>query len=188
MRRRDGAEAVVLWGGGDLISIPERVIAGMPLKFSVRVDETVAPGWGMSFFLRGGGALDCSGVPDGDEFFFSLDTTGLPPGTYWYSLRGVSGDSVEELASGAIEVCPDIASMETYDGRSHARRVLDAIEAVLEQRATHDQQSYSIQTSLGMRQLSRVPLDELLRLRKIYTVECRRESGKPIGRRVRVWI
>jgi hypothetical protein len=36
------------------------------------------------------------------------------------------------------------AQVDGYDGRDHVRRVLDAIEAVIENRATIDQQHYQI--------------------------------------------
>jgi hypothetical protein len=51
--------------------------------------------------------------------------------------------------------------------RTHAKRVLDAIEAVLENRANLDQQSYTVE---GKR-LDRTPISELLKLRREYQAE-----------------
>lgn len=64
------------------------------------------------------------------------------------------------------------------DPRSHARKVLDAIEAVIEGRATKDQESYTI----GDRSLSRTPIPELLQLRKEYQAEVRVENLKEAAR------
>jgi len=64
---------------------------------------------------------------------------------------------------GAWEVVADRANA-TTDPRTHAKIVLDAIEAVLETRATRDQASYSI----AGRSLSRMPVGELLSLRNYY--------------------
>lgn len=59
------------------------------------------------------------------------------------------------------------------DTRSHARKVLDAIRAVLENRATLDQQQYQIQG----RSLTRTPIEELLKFRQLYEAEVRREDS-----------
>ena len=47
--------------------------------------------------------------------------------------------------AGALEIVADIAGMtEGHDPRAHAEKVLEAIEAVIEKRATKDQESYTI--------------------------------------------
>jgi hypothetical protein len=56
------------------------------------------------------------------------------------------------------------------DDRSHARKVLDAIEAVIENRATLDQQEYTI----GSRHLKRMTVAELIEFRDKYRGESRR--------------
>ena len=57
------------------------------------------------------------------------------------------------------------------DVRSHAKKVLDAIEAVLENRASQDQMSYSI----AGRSLSRMSIDDLMTFRNRYRAEYLRE-------------
>ena len=57
----------------------------------------------------------------------------------------------------------------------HVRRVIDAIEAVIERRATKDQKSYSIDG----RSLERTPIDELLLLRDRYRAEWQRLLASP---------
>ncbi len=56
------------------------------------------------------------------------------------------------------------ASSTGYDDRTHVKKTLDAIEAVIEGRASIDQQSYTI---MG-RSLVRMKVDELLALRDKY--------------------
>ena len=70
---------------------------------------------------------------------------------------------------------------------THATRVLAAIEAVLERRATKDQESYTIDG----RSLSRTPISELLLLRNLYRREVQLEAqaenvaaGKANGRMI----
>lgn len=64
---------------------------------------------------------------------------------------------------GTFEVIADRDNA-TTDPRSHIKIVLDAIQAVIEGRATKDQESYSIQG----RSLSRTSIEDLLMLRDRY--------------------
>ena len=76
-----------------------------------------------------------------------------------------------ELESGQIKIKPDLATLDAgHDGRDHLQRTRDAIEAVLEKRATLDQERYKINN----RELVRTPISELLTLRDRYRSELRR--------------
>ena len=75
--------------------------------------------------------------------------------------------SVDE---GRTEVVVNFANTNA-DVRSHAKKVLDAIEAVLENRASQDQMSYSI----AGRSLSRMSIDDLMTFRNRYRAEYLRE-------------
>ena len=58
-----------------------------------------------------------------------------------------------------------------YDNRSHVKKVLDALEATLENKASQDQLSYSI----AGRSLSRLSPTELIQWRDRYREEYNRE-------------
>lgn len=64
--------------------------------------------------------------------------------------------------------------LSNIDPRSHAKVVLEAIEATIERRATKDQQSYTI----NGRTLARTPIEELMVLRDRYRDEVRQEETK----------
>ncbi len=112
------------------------------------------------------------------------------PGTYtWqaYITRTSDGERIT-VDSGTFEVLANRATA-TSDPRSHARIVLDAVEAVIEGRASKDQQSYSI----GGRSLARTPITDLLLLRNQYKTEVNREkiaeriaNGLDAGNTIRV--
>lgn len=113
------------------------------------------------------------------------------PGRYKWSLVATKvADSTRTTAEdGRVEIVMDPAAAGRADRRTHARKVLDAIEAVIEGRASQDQQSYA----LSGRSLSRTPIPELLVLRDRYKAEVKREeraeriaSGLPAGGRVMV--
>jgi hypothetical protein len=89
------------------------------------------------------------------------------------------------VGTGTLSVRPSFAV--ATDGRTHARKVLDAIEAVIEGRATSEVAEYQI----AGRELRYIPIPELLQLRDKYRGEVLREDaasraarGLPDPRRV----
>jgi hypothetical protein len=75
------------------------------------------------------------------------------------------------------------------DTRSHARKVLDAIEAAIEGRAGDTVQSYTI----GGRQINKMSADELIKWRNYYLAQvqteddaARLENGLPAQNTIRV--
>jgi hypothetical protein len=75
------------------------------------------------------------------------------------------------IDEGTWEVEPNRVTANT-DPRGHVKKVLDAIEATIEGRASKDQESYSIQG----RSLSRTPIADLILLRGKYKAEFVREQ------------
>ena len=90
---------------------------------------------------------------------------------------------------GECTILPNPATTTTYDARSHARKVLDAIEAVLEGKATADVAEYTI----GGRALKKMPVADLLKWRQRYASEVAAEdiraklaAGLGGGRKIQV--
>ncbi len=172
--------------------IPENVVAGTTLEIVLTLTAFPAPEWAATLMLRGPQAIDLLGVYDGTQHRLSAAaaaTASWSPGLYVWALRATRGAEVVQVDSGEIRVSPDIAGLAAgHDGRSHAARVVAAIEAVLENRATLDQQKYTINN----RELWRTPIPELLLLRDRYRAELRREqqAGRKgqslLGRQVKV--
>lgn len=141
--------------------------------------------------MRGPIAINLAATIDGDEFVFSADastTATWAAGDYWYSVRVTSGSAVQELESGQVTVLPDMAAASSgYDGRTQAEIALAAIEAVLANRATKDQDRYRINN----RELYRTSISDLLKLRDFYRDLVNREraakcGSNPFGRKLRV--
>lgn len=102
----------------------------------------------------------------------SATTAGYSAGTYAWQLYVTRTSDSQRLsvARGTWTVIANL-SASTADPRSHVKKVLDAIEAVIESRATVDQMAYTIQG----RSLSRTPITDLLMLRDKYRAEYWRE-------------
>jgi len=111
-----------------------------------------------------------------DEYIIEAsNTTSYTAGEYnWISYITRSSDSARiKLSEGFTEIQQNYATT-TSSVRSHAKKVLDAIEAVIENRATMDQSSMSI----AGRSLSRLTIDELLQFRDRYKAEYLKEVKK----------
>lgn len=79
---------------------------------------------------------------------------------------------------GQLKIYADPAlTAQGFDSRSHARKTLEAIEAVIEGRATKDQEEYTI----GGRALKRTPIEELVKLRGRYKAEVAGEEMRAGG-------
>lgn len=103
----------------------------------------------------------------------SAVTAAKTPGRYHFQAYITRNSDSQRISirSGSINIKAN-ADESTSDTRSHARKVLDAIEAVLESRASKDQESYTI----NGRSLARTPIADLLKLRDVYRAETRREE------------
>jgi hypothetical protein len=96
----------------------------------------------------------------------------VPPGTYSWIARAVLGSVKVVIAEGTLTVRPDPADG-AYDGRTFARRALDSVEAVMENRATEDHLSMSI----AGRSISLMSPEELLRVRNALRAEVRSDEN-----------
>lgn len=105
----------------------------------------------------------------------STNTTSYAKGEYnWIAYITRSSDSARiKISEGFTEIQDNYATT-TNSVRSHAKKVLDAIEAVIENRATMDQSSMSI----AGRSLSRLTVDELMTFRDRYKTEYLKEIKK----------
>lgn len=120
-------------------------------------------------------------------------TAAYPPGKYSWWLYAVKSGEKWPIRSGYIEITPDPTS-EGYDTRSHARICLDAIEALLQDKAlSGDMSSLSIQTGQGSRSITALTYEELLSARSRYQREVANEeaaealaNGESSGKTIRV--
>lgn len=162
--------------------LPATITAG--LSFSVLADLSAypAPEWALVLHLRGPKAINLEATADGSAHRFAADaatTASWTAGEYWYALRAKKGADVLEIERGTVRVLPDmVAAGDGYDGRSQAQIALAAIDAVLQNRATIDQERYRINN----RELYRTPIADLLKLRSFYVEQVRREQCGSRGR------
>jgi predicted lipoprotein len=150
-----------------------------------------APDWTIKAHLRGPAVINLTATGDGDTHVLSEAsgvTSGFAPGRYVATVRASDGTDTFEIEAGELEIEADVASIDSaHDPRKHAEKVLAAIEAVLEKRATKDQESYTI----NGRSLTRTSIADLLELHKTYKAEVAKMKGNSqhkrlVRRKVRV--
>lgn len=153
--------------------IPAALVAGDTWRWSdaAAFASHPPPEWTLRYVLRpvGGGAAITIQAAAVDGCYTLTHpatlTATVPPGAFeWTALAYADpGDDRAWLASGRVTILPDPATA-TGSLRSAAERILEAISATLEGRATKDADSYSIEG----RSITRTPLPDLLRLQAVY--------------------
>lgn len=158
--------------------IPTRIVAGDSVSFLWTNTDYPAPTWSSAWRLVGAGvALDMVETAEGTGHRVTA-TAAATAALAVTSARGLPCTLFGIVSSGATRATVYRASClllpnpltSTGDQRGHAATTLAAIEALLEGRATKDQQSYRI----GDRELARIPIPELLALRDYYQREVQR--------------
>lgn len=164
------------------IEIPTEATAGLTFRASVNDDLHAAPDWSLSLHLRGPAAIDLMADSDGGEHSFTVpasETAAWAPGRYWWAIRATNGADVEEIERGDVAIAPDMLAAPSFDGRSDAEKAFEAINAVLGKRATIDQERYRINN----RELYRMSVSDLLKLRTFYAAQVRKERNRKSGSR-----
>ena len=171
--------------------LPRRISAGITFDTTATLTAYPAGVWSLSVILRGAGSITIAATAEGQVTHrlkvAASETAEWLPGQYWYSARVTDGENIVEVDSGEIEITPNLAAEESgFSGLTHAQRTLAAIEAVLEKRASRDQERYTINN----RELWRTPIADLLTLRDRYRAQVRMEQkakrGNLFGSAVRV--
>ena len=92
----------------------------------------------------------------------------------WYAFITRTSDSQRVAVDNGMTTLVANFADTNADLRTHAKKVLDAVQAVIENRATIDQSSFSI----AGRSLSRMSIDELFTVRDRYRAEYNEEVKK----------
>lgn len=162
------------------------IVIGDTLDFETSVpDYPNTDGWTLNYRLllleSAGTAISftAGGTPVDDPLGYRVQlapatTAAWTTGTYaWNSYLTKTGARYT-VESGQVVLLPDPAvATAPRDNRSHAKKVLAAIEAVLEGRASKDQEEYTIKD----RSLKRTPIPDLIALRQLYQREVAKENA-----------
>lgn len=139
-----------------------------------------APTWSLKYqFKNATQHFEINATTDGTNFAISVakaTTAGYTAGAYSWVAYVTDGTSQYEVDRGRITVLASysLASPAALDDRSHARKVLEALEATIEGKATKDQMEYTI----GSRSIKRMSATDLVTWRNHYRAEVFAEDNK----------
>lgn len=153
-------------------AMPSSMVAGdsLTVEFgSASTDYPASQGWSAALVLvpeAGGTPLSIACTSGATSWIAQITPTqsaALAAGVYVYSLRASKSGERKTILKGSIDVLPDLVA--NTDQRSKYQRILDAIDAVLENRASSS--DLRVQFEDG-REIERVPHADLIKLREYY--------------------
>jgi hypothetical protein len=155
---------------------PDTLIAGDTAKWLITLpDYPATDGWALSYKLaNAANTITFAAGASGSDHLVTVaatTTAGWQPGYYiWRSQVSKAGE-VFTVSTGSVTIAPALGS--ATDARSHARKVLDTVEAYLENPANMAAARYQI----NGRELFRYGIPDLLALRSRYQAEVAREKA-----------
>lgn len=160
---------------------PQEFTAGDKIQWKRDLTDYPAnAGWVLTYVaINAAAKISITAAASGADHLVTIaatDSAAYGAGNYKWQAYVTNGTDRRNIESGTFKVLPNYAAGSTtvLDTRSHAKKVLDAIEAVLEGKATSDQQQYTIEG----RSLTRIPWPELMTMRDKYRAEYQRELNK----------
>lgn len=156
---------------------PREFVSGDTVKWSRSIDGKAAnDGWVLVYSFRGNGVeYDYTATADGTTFELEIlpaESALLAAGDY--TVAGYVAKAGERFTvfEGRMSVKANLFTAgATFDGRSHVKKVLDAIEAVLENRASKE----ILTTNIEGVSISNIPHGELMQLREKYLAYYKQE-------------
>lgn len=166
-------------------SVPTKFSKGESLSWEKSFSLYPATDWTLIYYFRGAGTgFDAAATADGTNFLVTIAktvTAAMTAGNYSFQAFVEKDDEKICVDAGDVIVTQGFASLETsetLDNRSQVKKILDAIDATIEGKASLDQLEYEI----GNRRLRRYAMDDLLKLRdtyaKLYAAEIRAEKAR----------
>lgn len=165
---------------------PSEIVSGDTVKWTKSLTDYLPATWTLVYSLvpqfvdAAGDAINPTTVTatdNGDSThavtISAATSDGLAAGDYLLVGRVNNGTEYYVVERRNLLVKPDPTDT-SFDARSHVKKVLDAIDAVIEGKASKDQEA----TSVEGRSLSRYPWGDLLKLRDKYAALYQREQDQ----------
>lgn len=174
---------------------PQYLVAGDSWQWSrPATTHGAAQDWTLNYKFIGANG-NVTFTADGSSGRYEVNTlpsltASLRPGDYSWQAWVTNGGERHTVARGYCEVEENFETAEFNESKlPNSKKVLDAIDALLANKATKDQSSMS----MAGRSISRLTPDELLRWRRVYAqqwkedqIKARRRSGQPASRKTRM--
>lgn len=172
-----------------LSNIPAKITAGESVSWSITLgDFPASDGWAVTYTLvKSDAQIQIVSAASGDAHLIEIPfatTAAYDAGEYHYQAHVSNAVERYQVGEGIVEILPDFATKTSgHDGRSHVKKVLDALEAVIENRASKTQM---VQEIAGV-QIQHMTTDQIITLRDKYFSKYMREcatAGRGKTRRI----
>ena len=170
--------------------IPTSLQVGLTWEWDASFSDYPASTYTLVYTLiNSASKITVTAAADVDDYSVDVapaTTAAYTAGTYAYQATVADGTDTHLVASGSIEITPSFSAATTLDTRSHVKKVLDALEATIEGKATVDQQLVMV----GGRQIMSWSPTEMMRFRDHYRAEYTAEqmaaAGNGSNRKIKV--
>lgn len=156
---------------------PTSLRAGDTIQWSRSLADYPASSWTLSYTLINAAAkITFTAAASGTDYLVTVAAaTSANYAAGWYDWQAVvtKGTEKHTVGFGRLEILPNLAGATTYDNRSHAQVMLDAIESTLEGKASNDQLDL-LSATFGNHTFTRNP-EFLLKYRDRYRSEVNAE-------------
>lgn len=156
---------------------PTTIRAGDFLSWTKSLPEHPADaGWSLTYTLiNASSKITINASASGADHLVSVPaaTTGsYTAANYTWMARVTKGSEVYTVDQGSLTVLPNLAALSTYDGRSHAKVMVEAIEAAIQGRAS----AMQLRMSINNRSIEFLSPTELIKWLSFYRAEVAKEA------------
>jgi len=145
----------------------------------ISTDYPASKGWSLQYTINGPYTANAMATANGDNYALSIPsstTSNWPAGDYFFSILVRLNNERHTLAQGPLKILPNLASGALVDARSHNRKMLDAIRAFQEKKATGEQMDILKSAFMG-RSVERISTADLLSLEQQYQAKVTAEEN-----------
>lgn len=160
---------------------PQQLTAGDSISWKISLaDYPASQGWYLKYcLLSSNGKIDIQSAADGDDHLVIITaatSAAWVAGTYTMQRMVTNDTDRYTLDTRTVQILADLsAATGATDTRTQARRALDAINAVLEGRASRSDAEYEVTSGGATRKLKSLTAEQLLTLQQHYTLIVWRE-------------
>lgn len=156
---------------------PTTIRAGDFLSWTKTLaDYPASAGWSLVYTLiNGSSKITINASASGADHLVSvsaLSSAAYAAGSYSWMARVTKATEVYTVDTGSMQVLPNLAALTTFDGRSHAKVMVEAIEAAIQGRAS----SVQLRMAINNRSIEYLSPTELIKWLSFYRAEVAKEA------------
>lgn len=166
---------------------PTTIRAGDLVSWSKSLaDYPANDGWTLVYTLINGSTkLTINASASGADHLVSVaavTSAAYTAGSYSWMARVTKGAEIYTVDTGSMQILPNLAALTTFDGRSHAKVMVEAIEAAIQGRAS----SVQLRMAINNRSIEYLSPTELIKWLSFYRAEVAKEAQAETIRRTGV--